>query len=939
MTSYPPTVVSVEVFLDGRWIDTNTNQGVFSRDPITIRRGRSTWSTNVEPSQAGFSLDNRDGRWSPDNPTGPYHGKYGRNIPVRIGVDNGDTYLTWNGTDSEDLISTPHHTDFDLGTTDDIDIRVEFLLFADPADITDSGIRHRVAAKWVGTTGWYFSIYNANGVIVSSFVWYDGGGTQRSYTTEGTGAALPLSTQWDITALRFTLDASTGTGAFYTASAIDGSWTQLGDDQTSVGATTISTNTEPLYVGSHPLLTTRMVGQVRAFELYDGIGGTLVAGPDFTATPFEALKTIGGGATSHYSAAARSFVDSTDRVWTLGDGGEIRDTRWRFHGELSSLPVRWDLTGNDAWAPVEAAGITRRLKQGNPQLPSVLRRASLTTASLIQYWPCEEASDANLTLFGAAVGAGPLVINGTPNPANNADFISSSPIPTLGSDTWAATIDPYTNNGDWQVRWLMAIPAAGGPGGGSGVAIITVETTALRWTVYYRTSSGGQLKLDVDDLAGGSVLAGTWTTFNADGKNLRVVLQAENDGADIDWRLETIEVTSTASGGTTGTIASRQVSRAVTLKVNPEGTFTDVAVGQITFQNDATDLSDQIEALNAYSGETAATRVRRLCNENGVELRLHGDPADSVRMGPQRPGSLMDVLGVCAATDLGVLYETREAAAIGYRTGASMTNQTAAATLDYTAGDVMGVPRLDRDDLAFRNDVTVKNWNEATARASITTGNNSTLDPPDGAGSYETSFDVNTDDDARLLDHATARLTLSSVDLPRISELAVGLHMPAVYADATKTEAALTVDLGDLVTVSNLHPNAIDSDLDQIVQGTTERIGHQDHRVALSTTPAQPWNTGIVDTDARYDTAGSTLSAAAAIRATSLTVATTTGPLWTTDVAEFPFDVTADGVRVTVTAISGATSPQTFTVTSTDVVRGLASGATVELADPTLYTL
>jgi hypothetical protein len=50
----------------------------------------------------------------------------------------------------------------------------------------------------------------------------------------------------------------------------------------------------------------------------------------------------------------------------------------------------------------------------------------------------------------------------------------------------------------------------------------------------------------------------------------------------------------------------------------------------------------------------------------------------------------------------------------------------------------------------------------------------------------------------------------------------------------------------------------------------------------------------------------------------TLSVTTTVAPLWTTTVtypADFPFDVDVDGERMTVTDITGSSSPQTFTVT------------------------
>lgn len=74
---------------------------------------------------------------------------------------------------------------------------------------------------------------------------------------------------------------------------------------------------------------------------------------------------------------------------------------------------------------------------------------------------------------------------------------------------------------------------------------------------------------------------------------------------------------------------------------------------------------------------------------------------------------------------------------------------------------------------------------------------------------------------------------------------------------------------------------------------------------------------------------------------TTLNVATTLGPIWTTTPAEFPFDVVCGGERMTVTTITGTTSPQTFTVIRSvnGVVKGHAAGSAVALADPSYSTL
>ncbi len=90
--------VTVEMFIDGVWIDITSY--VMVRDDsghIEINRGQSDEGDQPERSTCSFQLNNRDGRFSPRNPTGPYYGKIGRNTPLRVSVPlNGSkNYRFW----------------------------------------------------------------------------------------------------------------------------------------------------------------------------------------------------------------------------------------------------------------------------------------------------------------------------------------------------------------------------------------------------------------------------------------------------------------------------------------------------------------------------------------------------------------------------------------------------------------------------------------------------------------------------------------------------------------------------------------------------------------------------------------------------------------------------------------------------------------------------
>lgn len=106
-------------------------------------------------------------------------------------------------------------------------------------------------------------------------------------------------------AVRATLDADDGAGnrvvTFYTSSSISGTWTQLGSVITEVGTVTIFNSTADLTVGAQSNGTIdQLTGTVHAVEVRDGIGGTIVADPDFRS-----------------NIGAATFTDSTGKLWTV----------------------------------------------------------------------------------------------------------------------------------------------------------------------------------------------------------------------------------------------------------------------------------------------------------------------------------------------------------------------------------------------------------------------------------------------------------------------------------------------------------------------------------------------------------------------------------------------------------------------------------------------
>lgn len=1066
-----PLDVEVDLFMGGAWVNAvTTGNGVRHRDLIEISHGRPDWSAVVDPARAEFTLDNRDGRWSPDNPASPYFGEYRRNIPCRVGIGRGEMHLRPAGsTTSKDLASTPdlvggggggssgpaptfvsntpttvstdstthavagpatvatgdrlllvicaghdsltpkdqgggvtdldgwtevatgnlytpfhewrayeieasssalatalsgqtfefstttaaksvahvirtsgaraggsgtawavqavtttgfdanpnppsltapwgaynhrwytfamfgtggdtvstypasytsiaatgtsglfvasaHRTtsaatedpgtfaltgsenwqtltfvyravevagsDGALDISGDIDMRIELELESDLVDITKGGTRARLAHKSSGADGWGWELYAALGNVVSTFNWVDSSGVLHSSTTEATGTNLPLDWQHEHRALRVTLDVNNGaaghTVTWYTSTTIGGTWTQLGSPVVIAGTTSIKTNDAPLRVGGNPGDGTSrqaVPGKIYAYQLRNGIGGTIVANPAFNAQ----------------AAGATGFTDSATRVWTIGGNGRITNMLWRFHGELSSLPVRWNIDGSDVWAPVEAAGVFRRLRQGNRLIESAIRRAIVRSAtSVVQYWPMEEAADGVLAQFGPAVGSAGLVISGGIPDAAAADrFNCSAALPVLGTAGLTADVDAYTSVSQaWQVRWLQYIPSNFT---GDGFHFMRVETTDMVWEIEYRDDAGGQFNIHAY-----RGLTEVWTSgyisFNATGQAWRMTFSVAQNGGNVN-----VTILGQTPGGVTGgnvytSAVAGSAGLANRIKINKDGNVGTWAFGHVTLQSAVTSSTELATELNAYNGERAGARIQRLLLEEGIPFRIEGNPADTESMGPQRPGTLMNLLQECADTDLGILHESRETVAVGYRTRASMLDQPIIIDLDYAAGNLAGSPELDRDDQDFANDVTVKNRAGNTARALLDDGSTlSVSEPPVGAGRYDRTYSVNCLD-SRLPDLAATRLALTTVDEPRVSRLPLGMHHASMVADVALTSSIFDASLGDRMVVTNNLTAALGAaTIDQLMQGTRETISSFTHHIDVLTTPSSPW--------------------------------------------------------------------------------------------------
>lgn len=919
MTLFPATVE----LNTGTWTDISDD--LRHEDGVSITRGRSAEGSQADPSKCELALDNRDGKYAPRNPEGPHFGLIGRNTPIRVKQGSADGYLLQQS-------STAYAwSDVGWSLTGDMDVRID----VEPDDWS----RRQELADLNGTVGatdrvaWLFR-KDPDGTL--RFSWSPDGNFASVITAAST---VPVSLTGRKT-LRVTLDVNNGAAGndvrFYTGDSISGPWTQLGATVTNAGTTSTYLALQPqLRIGQTEFVATPeeegLIGKVYRFRIYAGLAeNTLRADPNFTT------QEPGSG----------SFVDAAaiPNTWELFEGSVVQPSI-RFSGEIPDWPQEWDKSGSEAKATLEASGVSRRLGQGKDVLESATRRGiGRLEARPVAYWPCEDESGA--TVVASAIPSAPpmTVVSGEMfEPAAYEGIAGSKPILLLGNAAIRGPVPPYPFSLDTTIRFVGSFPAAGETDGSILLNAVGIGSVK-HWRIIYRT--GGDLQLiavDGDDVE----VENATLDCNLNGKDFRCSLELRQltGPDDVDWTLNVHLVDDGTIG--TGSSFSGTVSRITHITLNSDLTLETVAVGHVTLQTGQSGVgfvSEIADQLTGFNGETAGRRIARLCGEENVAFRWVGDPDATVVMGPQKPQAFLDLLREAEETDGGILFEPRDLLGLAYRSRASMYSQDAVLTLDYPSEQVSFIKPAD-DDQRTLNDATVARIDGSSARYEETAGPLSVSPPPDGVGRYDKPFSLSLLNDDDLLDHAAWRVHLGTVDEPRFPQIGANAASAGLLQDSVTVDALKRLDVGDRLVITHPPIWTPPDSISQLAIGFNETIQPFEYTVIANCQPESPWRIGVLEDDAlgRLDTDGSTLAASVTSTATALSVATTDAgsPLWTVDGAEFPFDVMVGGELMTVTAISGGSSPQAFTVVRSvnDVVKAHSSGSDVRLAQPIILGL
>ncbi|MFI7014381.1 hypothetical protein [Streptomyces sp. NPDC050164] len=838
-----------ELQIGGVWVDATGN--LLQRQALTHTRGRQDQGARVDPSSCQPLLNNTNGQFSPDNPMGPYYGQFGRNTPFRLSIGAGSPALDLPGSVNA-LASTPDTAALDI--TGDIDVRVDATLSNWTAYDTSLNTTQLIGKLGLaaGTKSWFLGTRNGS----AYFEWSADGSAALSASSL---VPLPVPASGRM-ALRATLDVNNGAGGrtitFYTAPTLAGPWTQMPGSVVQAGTTSIFNSTLPLRIGrATDVNFTQPIGRVHKAEVRNGIGGLVVASPDFTA------QAVG----------AASFVDAAGLTWTVGSPASISNRRVRLSHELAAYPTRWHPSGTHVWVEAQTAGILRRLGRGTKALDSTLRRR-IPSYGPLAYWPLEDGQTATQAASPIA-GVRPLSLSRV-DWASADSLPSSNPLPVLASGggklpmMYGRIPAPATTQTSWQVQWIYRLDQANTT---LNTYMRILSTGTVReWYIQQRDT---EIRIIGKDDDGGTVFTNSFSTGpDLFGQWIQVRFEVNQDGSNVDWRVVFTDVGGDA-GQADGTFAGT-VGRPTAVASPPDGyspNLNGLALGHISAWapwiggNGTTAYEGAIEA---WTGETAGERMQRLATEENLPLTVCGVVSEQELVGPQRPDAMLTLLHDAADADGGILYEDRERPALRYRDRASMYNQTPALVLDYTAPGLAPPLEPTGDDDATANDVTVSRTGGSSARAVLEEGALSMQAPPNGVGPYDTSVTLNLHSDDQTEPQAYWRLHHGTYEGRRYPQVHVMVHQAPQLADQI-----LAVDVGDKIVIRNPPPWLAPGDIELIVQGYEETFSSEfQWDIVFNCTPGAPWTVAVVGDDqlGRVDSDRTELVSAVTDTATTL---------------------------------------------------------------------
>jgi len=895
------------------WVWTEITADVRNRDGIVITDGRGDEGNLVDAKDIRFTLNNGASRvpatlgqigcYSPRNPAGPYWGKLRKNMPVRVGIRSAD----------------------------------------DEFDRT-------VASGW-GSADWGGD-WGVTGTASNASV--SGGVASRTFPTENTAQLHWVSggggTDTDSTMKVATPNTVTG------ASLVIGIAARIPADQSS-----------NYYIGWLEFTSSGGLG-VKIRRFHNTAGNTDLAVlnpiPSVTYTPGTYVNVRFQADGAKLRLKVWKEADPEPDAWTISAedtwitaGGDTGIYMWRVNGNtnatgphfrvksfhtksveavanVTELPVRWDITARDSWAPVRAAGVLRRLTQGPKSLNSPLFNQSRKQPGMVGLWMLEDGPTAT-ELAAADPYNGPAELEG--------GYTLGSDTSLPGAKTTLRLTDGFSRargtfarrNGGTGFSFMFFVRCDSPPtqeheivkivtGGFGGVGYVRLRIAP--GGVMYAYGYGGTDNAVIFSQGVSTDL--TWADWTA------VQMETETVGSTVNWSIILHKVgASTGFGAFGGSVAASGPSVRSTLsswQLTGNGEA-GISFSTIYGGTNALPFVDSGFALvsNGYQGETAGARLVRVFAEAGIPFSLER-AVSTVKMGYQPQGDALTVARDCEKADGGILYE--RGVGLAYRPRYNRYNRPVELSLDLAQGHFEDAWDPTDDDRYEANDVTITRTNGGSARS---------VDEARIAlvGRYEKPDTINVFKDADLPAQASWRRALGTVDTPRWPRFRFNFrrNFDLTKAWRYRTFGARMQAVNEPVQIKGTKP-------DVIIEGYTQTLRTDEWTVEVNTSPAEGYAVGVYGSS-RYDAIGSVLVANKAGGSggtystnTPTFYVNTPGVQWSTTPG-YTLDIGGEEVTVTSVFSSGADQGINVTRAVNGVAKTHVAGEEVHIADARRFAL
>lgn len=589
----------------------------------------------------------------------------------------------------------------------------------------------------------------------------------------------------------------------------------------------------------------------------------------------------------------------------------------RFFGYATGFTPSWDTTGKYAIANLKANGALRRLAQGQQTLRSPLERA-VAASGPVAYWPMEDTLNSS-SLASPIAGVAPMGATGL-TLASNSGLLGSQALPVwgnTGTSTIVGEVPAWTPTLYWEVHWYHQLTQ---PAADTTVLYISSTGTYKTWEVVALGTTdnlGQSVQLNVYDAVGNKT---TLTNVGAAPFYTNwayIKLFVSESAGVVTWNLQFFPANGSGGGFISNTLtATAGIVTAV--QSPPRSGLNSMSLGHVSVWNTPPNLSAVDPASGGYNNQSPVARLSRLCTEQGDQITING--TSNSNMGVQQVDTYINLLRACEAVDQGLLYD-------GFNPGLTYTsrdlreNATAILTLDASQQDLTPPFSPADDDQLTMNSFTATRTGGSSFLATDTTDAESTSN----IGTYSNSGTFNTFADIDLPHYANwaVHLGTDTQQNYRYPQVAFSLHRrPQYLTQWLNTMLLAPINVANVQSaLTQMPPETINL----VLQGYTETIDQFLWDVTANCTAYDLWRIATIAQESgdtspfafRLESDGATLVAGVAAGATSLSIATPSGPLWTTVADDFPFSISVAGIQVVVTNITGASSPQTFTVQPT----------------------